>query len=219
VEVVAVTEQEWLECKDPMPMLEFVRGKVSDRKLRLLLVACCNRVEHLVPDELGQQEFKVPEVFTIEQAQEMDAWLFRKGLQAEASMFAPDYQVTPPDVQRLFIATANVCWATARIATRASGGEMFGPAFKVEQAAQAILLRDIFENPFRPFNIAPAWLSNEVVMLAGHVYQDRAFDRLPSLADVLMDVGCNSEEVIAHCRGNAPHVRGCWLIDLLLGKS
>ena len=84
----------------------------------------------------------------------------------------------------------------------------------------ATLLRDIFGNPFhrRP-NIDPRWVSSTVVDLAGTIYQEKAFDRMPILADALTDAGCDSEEIILHCRGDGPHVLGCWAVDLLLGKG
>jgi hypothetical protein len=65
----------------------------------------------------------------------------------------------------------------------------------------------------------PAWLTSTVVSLAAGIYADRAFDRLPILADALQDAGCASADVLEHCRGPGPHVRGCWVVDLLLGKA
>jgi len=55
--------------------------------------------------------------------------------------------------------------------------------------------------------------------LACTIYHERAFERMPILADALMDAGCDSEEIIGHCRSEGPHVRGCHVIDLLLGKG
>jgi hypothetical protein len=91
---------------------------------------------------------------------------------------------------------------------------------EVERASQAALLRDIFGNPFRPVTPDPAWLTSTVVALAAGIYADRAFDRLPILADALQDAGCDHPDVLAHCRDpHLTHVRGCWVVDLLLGKS
>jgi len=88
-----------------------------------------------------------------------------------------------------------------------------------EYAALAALLRDIFGNPFRPVTFAPRWLTSNVVNLASAIYQERAFDRMPILADALVDSGCENETIVAHCLGERPHVRGCWVVDLLLGKE
>ncbi len=84
---------------------------------------------------------------------------------------------------------------------------------------QAQLTRDIFGNPFRPVAFDPRWRTSDTVGLAQAMYDDRAFDRLPILADALMDAGCEDEQIISHCRSEGPHVRGCWVVDLVLGKS
>jgi hypothetical protein len=87
---------------------------------------------------------------------------------------------------------------------------------------QCQLLRDVFGNPFRPVALNRAWLSWEggtVAKLAAAVYDERAFDRLPILADALEEAGCDAAELLTHLRGPGPHVRGCWALDLLLGKA
>ncbi|QEL14637.1 hypothetical protein [Limnoglobus roseus] len=85
--------------------------------------------------------------------------------------------------------------------------------------AQCDLIRDIFGNPFRPVTFSPSWLTPTVVGLAGGIYADRAFDRLPILADALQDAGCEDVDVLSHCRGDGPHARGCWVVDGVLGKG
>jgi hypothetical protein len=93
-------------------------------------------------------------------------------------------------------------------------------ARRAEEAAQAGLLREIIGNPFQPSPLDPAWFTSDVVALARGIYADRAFDRMPILADALQDAGCADEDVLTHCRDtNRVHVRGCWLIDLVLGNS
>jgi hypothetical protein len=81
------------------------------------------------------------------------------------------------------------------------------------------LLRDFFGNPFRPVTAHPSWLTSTVVSLAEGIYAERAFDRLPILADALQDAGCENADILTHCRSDGPHVRGCWVVDLLLGKA
>jgi hypothetical protein len=89
-----------------------------------------------------------------------------------------------------------------------------------ETRAQAALLRDIFGNPFRPVVFDPSWRTSAVVALATDIYEERAFDRMPILADALEDAGSDSREVLAHCRDpQQVHVRGCWVVDLILGKA
>ena len=88
-----------------------------------------------------------------------------------------------------------------------------------ESAFQREMLRDIFGNPFRPVAFDSRWQTETVVSLAGGIYADRAFDRMPILADALEDAGCDNADVLTHCRGSGPHVRGCWVVDLVLGKE
>jgi hypothetical protein len=75
------------------------------------------------------------------------------------------------------------------------------------------LLRDILGDPFRPVLFAPRWRSDTAAGLAEGIYQERAFDRLPILADALEEAGCDDERVLAHCRGPGRHARGCWVVD------
>ena len=80
------------------------------------------------------------------------------------------------------------------------------------------LLRDIFGNPFRPVTFADSWRSESAISLARTAYDTRDFTLLPILADALEEAGCDSPDVLAHCREPGPHVRGCWVVDLVLGK-
>ena len=75
-------------------------------------------------------------------------------------------------------------------------------------AAQCGLIRCVCGNPYRPEAFEPAWLTSTVVALAQGIYDGRAFDRLPILADALQDAGCVDARVLDHCRGQEPHARG-----------
>jgi hypothetical protein len=81
------------------------------------------------------------------------------------------------------------------------------------------VLIDIYGNWFRRITLKPRWRTADVLGVARGIYEDRAFERLPLLADALMDDGCDDEQVLGHCRGEGPHVRGCWVVDLVLGKE
>ncbi len=91
--------------------------------------------------------------------------------------------------------------------------------YKAEEMSQCDLLRDIFGNPFRPVVSDSAWFTPAVVAIATSIYSDRAFDRMPILADALEEAGCTNADVLLHCRSDGPHVRGCWVVDLVLGKE
>src|SRR5262249_14242436 len=88
-----------------------------------------------------------------------------------------------------------------------------------ERWAQIELLRCIVGNPFRPVRLDPHWQTSPVIAIARQIYEDHACDHLPILADALADAGCIHAGVLEHCREGTPHARGCWPVDLLLGKS
>ena len=73
--------------------------------------------------------------------------------------------------------------------------------------------------PLRPIPLDPSWLTYTVLTLAAGIYADRALDRLPIPADALQDAGCADADILGHCRSDGPHVRGCWAVDLVLGKG
>ncbi|HJZ59656.1 MAG TPA: hypothetical protein VKE74_32225 [Gemmataceae bacterium] len=87
------------------------------------------------------------------------------------------------------------------------------------RARNAEFIRDIFGNPFRPVPFSPSWLTSTVVAIARGMYEGRDFSAMPILADALQDAGCDHTAILDHCRSECPHVRGCWVVDLLLGKS
>src|SRR5262249_35647373 len=85
-------------------------------------------------------------------------------------------------------------------------------------ADHVVLLRDVFGNPFRPVAFAPAWRTSAAIGLAESMYEARDCAAMPILADALEEAGCEQPDILAHCRGPGPHVRGCWVVDLVLGK-
>jgi hypothetical protein len=91
-----------------------------------------------------------------------------------------------------------------------------------ERQAESDLLREVFGNPFAPVVLDLVWLAwqnGTIPRLARGIYDERAFDRLPILADALEEAGCDDADILGHLRGPGPHVLGCWPLDLLLGKS
>ncbi len=87
-----------------------------------------------------------------------------------------------------------------------------------ESGQQARVVRCLFGNPFRPIQPDPAWQTPNAVTLAQTIYDERRWELLPLLADLLEEVGC-PKEVSEHCRAPGPHSRGCWVVDLVLGKG
>ena len=88
-----------------------------------------------------------------------------------------------------------------------------------EAEGQRALFHDILGNPFRPVRIDRSSLPEEVILLGRTIYIEQLFNRLPQLAEALEQAGYTNKEVLGHCRGPGPHVRGCWVVDLLLGKA
>jgi hypothetical protein len=98
----------------------------------------------------------------------------------------------------------------------------FWSARKPGYSSRAELLRDLIGNPFRQLGIDAHWLAwNDatVLRIAQAIYNQRAFDRMPILADALEDAGCTDRAILDHCRRPGPHVWGCWVVDLLTGKE
>ena len=101
-------------------------------------------------------------------------------------------------------------------------GQIITSAWAEERKAQAIYLRCIFGNPFRPVAVNPAWLAwgdRTVPRIARAICNERAFDLMPILADALEDAGCTDPILLDHCRQPGEHVRGCWVVDLLMGRE
>jgi hypothetical protein len=173
---MAMTEKEWLACNDPQRMLEFLREKASERKLRLFAVGCCRPLdrEHWNADSFVAFLLTSPHAFYA----------------AEGAITAVDHL----------------------------GWEWYEEG-KEREHGQTAMLRHIFGNPFRPVTINPAWRTSNVTGLAQSIYDKGAFDCLPILADALEDAGCDNQDVLNHCRQPGEHVRGCWVVDLVLGKE
>jgi len=236
-----MTETEWLACTDPDPMLEFLRGKTSQRKLRFLACACVRRILHLLED--NQERFKANErcKAAIELATS-EAELAKKAVEvaerfADGKATEAELKAVYPDDEEAscYAAGPDAAWTAKASAYRARYIANYyspssyppGAAFRSpspsdhdrEQAAQCHLIRCIFGNSFRPVTLDLSWRTPSVVNLAEAIYEHRAFDCLPLLAGALEEVGCRDTEILAHCRWSWPHVRGCWAVDLALGKT
>jgi hypothetical protein len=97
-----------------------------------------------------------------------------------------------------------------------------GPERAQDHEQFIVLVREVFGNPFRPCPIEPLWLAwdgGTIPKVAEAIYEERAWDRLPILGDALEEAGCTDEAILTHCREPGGHVRGCWVVDLVLGKD
>jgi hypothetical protein len=231
-----MTEDEWLACADPTPMLEFLQGKASDRKLRLFAVACCRRIWHMLSDERSRTAVEVAEKHAEGKAtaKEMDQALSPALLHAhhqhqggsgrDAAYAAAWSSVLFP--AQCVSAAQFAVGALALDANSADNDE----GLRAERSIQGTLVHCVFGNPFRPSRSPPAtvlaWNDGTVRRIAEGIYEERRLPegtldngRLAILSDALLDAGCDNEDLIVHCRSPGPHVRGCWAIDLILGKE
>jgi hypothetical protein len=216
-----VTEAEWRACTSPETMLEFLRGKSSDRKLRLVACACCRRIWPLL-DGWSQNAVEVAERRADGSAGQT-AMAFAAALHEDVILKAKPYTARHIAAGIVNAMISGAVWPLAwntvsevRRAIRASSPP--GDTYQ-EATAQAAIIRDIFGNPFRPVLCDPARFMPGVVALAQQVYDHRAFDRLPVLAVALEEAGCRDSDMLGHCRGPGPHVRGCCVVDSILGKK
>jgi hypothetical protein len=214
-----VTEAEWLTATDPTPMLEFLEDKTSDRKLRLFAVACCRRVWSLLPDPQSRKAVEVVARFADGEATDEER------LAAIAAADSDYYgrfgtRETPGGwPENPVVAAGYYDAGLAALCAAGSAAEAEASSSRPLPFTQIALLRCGFGNPFSPIAVDPSWLTSAVVGLARAIYDGRAFDLMPILADALQDGGCANDDVLNHCRNDGVHVRGCWVVDLLLGKE
>jgi hypothetical protein len=210
-------------------MLAHLGDGLSMRKLRLFACACCRRIWGQIEayrEDYGEgtvEMFTAPvpvaEAFadgqaTLEQMHGASGWLGDVG---EWCSEGPEYAFMDcaGDVDRLRGVAPRIV----------EYGGLSVEESRAEPKAQAALLRDVFGNPFRPAAFRPAWRTAQATSLAEAAYEDRALpegaldvERLSVLADALEEGGCTEAALLAHLRSPGPHVRGCWALDLVLGR-
>jgi hypothetical protein len=214
-----MTEQEWLECSKPGQLLIRMHASKKPRKERLFACACCRHVWHLMTDPRCRRAVEVSEQFADGFASAQEFAEAQTGV--EAARANQRYGGFDRESHLATAAGAALEGRTGaahsvRIAIRWVDGEQ---ASLQEQAYHCWLIHEIFPNPFRPMSVDPFWQTGTVVPLAQSIYDERAFDRLPILADALEEAGCTNADILNHCRQPGEHVRGCWVVDLLLGRE
>jgi hypothetical protein len=197
-------------------MLSQVVADIEQRKPQLLVTACFGTVWGALPDACREWILLLGEVAE-GRASMMELCTNWEDVEAQIrSLDGPDERIGGRFQSLLTLATGGgVGWSSG-----CGHPERGGAAWEQAEAAYADVVRDIFGNPFRPVSLDPMWLTSTVVALARGIYEDRAFDRIPILADALQDAGCDNNDILNHCRDEKQvHVRGCWVVDLVLGKT
>jgi hypothetical protein len=219
-------EAEWQTCNDLAAMLEFLRGKASERKLRLFACACCRRIWHFLSDKRSQLAVEVGEKCADGKTTDEEQFnAYEAACAAKYDAWCVAYENGDfPAVAASYVLGHDPSAALVASTTVLVGDDPRGRKPK-EMAFQGNLLRDIFGNPFRPVAIDPACRA-AVTNLATAAYEERHLpaghldpDRQAVLADALEDAGCTDADILGHLRDPGPHVRGCWVLDLLLGKE
>jgi hypothetical protein len=238
-------ESEWQSATNLDEMLDALirqarsrRSSLPSRKFRLFGCAICRQYWERLPDERCRVALETSERFAdgLAKRGELD-----RASRGAKEVYAALKRTTPRD-SLAFRASEMAMWVSTDSIQDVPGGvaraavqfatalaRTSGPAGKKADAAsgqvrwQIVLLRDLFGNPFRRSPPLPpgvlAWNNGTVRRLADSIYDDRAFDRLPILADALEEAGCHDADILAHCRQPGLHVRGCWVVDLILGKE
>ncbi len=233
-----MTDKEWAECTDPERMLVSVEGRASDRKLRLFACACVRTVWHLLKEECSRTAVEVAERYadglatSTELASAYGAALTAAADLARAAEDAADAAFTLADEGADPAAVQSAEWEAdtcayaadlaAHAARAAHATEPWCAARSADEAEQCAVLRDIFGNLHCSLTTDPArptWNGGSVAEMARVIYTERRFDGLPNLAGLLEAAGCTDADLLDHCHGHGSHVRGCWVLDLILGKE
>jgi len=207
-------------------MLAFLRGKLSARKL-LLFSAACKRAgnwSRLPPEWRRCAELE--ELYADQQAsldELIAVWRFQISAQEE------------DDIDPLSIAWGEAYemakdtgeWAVYDAGQEGAdvseiGEFVFDTAYQAAVARQCQLIREIVGNPFCSVGVDPSWLAwrdRTVEKLAKAIYEEARWPDVPVLADALEEAGCTDVVILQHCREQMAHIRGCWAVNLLLGKQ
>jgi hypothetical protein len=245
--VAPLLEELWEQARSPKELLQLLpEDDFSERKRRLFLVACFRRIEDILPDQLSREAIALAErqadgeaaAFELNRIAEATWDAFARGSTWETLLMESlNYLVADPLPNVISQAEQIADFIGARptyhFLRELPLEERFSrkqPFLQAEAEEQAQLLRDIVGNPFhydptpleRDLLLHPdllTWQDGRLEQVAGEIYRAREFERLPELADLLQAAGCSDTELVRHCRQHAAHVRGCWVVDVLLGKS
>jgi hypothetical protein len=184
---------------DPEGLLRQLGGVLGERKLRLFACACCRRLGHLMEDPLNERAVEVGELYADGLARRRE---WKKARKAAHLPWRDSFGAQDEALQAV--------QATLRVTPAGQHGRLCG------------LLRDLLGLPPRLAPVKSSWLhwnGGCVTRLARAIYEERRFEDLPVLADALEEAGCADPAILAHCRQEAEHIRGCWVVDVLTGQA
>jgi hypothetical protein len=223
------SEEKWQNACDPMLLLDYLRYRLSDRKMRLFACASIRTYWHQLTDPRSKQAIEMVEAFADGNATE-DVFQSARLLAIQATNELRRKDPNPNALQREPTTSANALGGifldqpfysainSVQDHPHLNQRDLLEPTLK----HLSRLLRDLFGSPFHQPKLDPDWLtwnSRTIPSLAERIYSERAFDLMPILADALQEAGCKDERMLSHCREEKIHAKGCWLLDLLLGKE
>src|SRR5262245_34797192 len=244
-----MTEAEWLACNDPHEMLFFLEHKTSERKMRLFACACCRRIWPRMRAKGCREAVERAERYAdlyaerLETREEVADAIYqlltrRDGGDPyeEARRLADRIKVNPEDLTLDEKGRETSLGRFATLASVVTSEHAWGIALEVScwltdegllsPEDQCEFLRDIIGNPFVAASIEAATLPTTITSLARTTYEERNLPsggldpaRLAVLSDALEEAGCTDADILSHLRSPGPHVRGCWPLDLVLGKE
>jgi hypothetical protein len=215
-----MTEHEWETCTVLERMLGNVHGRLSRRKLRLFACACARLVWHLL-DERARAAVEVAEDYADGKATPAQLHYAAEALDALRRADLPR-----GGARLALLAACHACHraydSPVDNATRAAH-DAAAACREITVEDLRTLLREVAGNPFREAPvIRPEWLTwngGTIPKMTRLIYDERRFQDMPILADALEEAGCTHAEILSHLRGPGPHVRGCDVLDLLLGTD
>jgi hypothetical protein len=209
-----MTEEDWRECSEPLELLSVAQPGWAEERLRQYSVFVLGAIgANRAADLLAAHATFAGHEEEIERYRREAAGPAGRMSGGGYSMGRKPVHLSP-STQR-----ARAILAALQPHALASAREVTRETQHLVRREQCEVLRCLFPNPFRPVAFSSSWRSETVVALASAIYAERAFDRMPILADALEEAGCDHADVLSHCRGPGPHVRGCWAVDGVLGKE
>jgi hypothetical protein len=235
-EVIPMTEIEWLTGTDPVRMLEHIWDRATERKLRLLAVATLRSGLDSASDVSHLKALRLAELLADGEgnSRAIEVLIERLQMAMEHCVADQEFEAATSHRSCRDALQPKEPWSAARSYVIRSqenleGSSPSGPVSWVlprplgsAHKLTCQCIREVLGNPFRARDLDALvlhWNDRTVLRLAQAIYDERAFDRMPILGDALEDAGCTDAAILEHCRAPEPHVRGCWVVDTILGKS
>lgn len=224
-------------------LLDGLAVRVAPRKIRLFGIECCRQIKGFTEDPDCQKVILLCEAAIENTADEEELTAFRKQLDSRRMQIihglersnVDEWAISAAmgllDTDREYFTDSGPSLRRIGSSAMSAGvrtGRELNSISDVRQSdlenagkiitGQAELLNEIVGNPFESIDIESSWLTEHVVRLANEHDRTPSRELMLQLHSALCQAGCNDEKILNHCLIPFSHPRGCWLIDLLLGK-